>query len=57
MKDGTFVFPIVLHEEGAFANRLEVGPSPSDFIFPSVPGPLWRDDEELVRSREVVDVF
>ena len=47
----------VAHKYRSFAHHLEVGPFPSDFIFPSVPGPFLRADEDLGRSMEVVDIF
>ena len=50
-------FPVVLHEYRAFAHHLEVGPFPSDYFFLSVPGPFFRNDEELGLSREVVYLF
>ena len=34
-----------------------IGPLSSDFIFSSILGLLLRADEELGRSREVVDLF
>ena len=57
MKDGPLWFPVVLNKNIAFSHHLEVGISPSNFIFVSVPGPFLRADEELGRSREVVDLF
>ena len=49
--------PVVPHEYKAFSHNLEVGPFPSYFVFPSVPGPFWRADKKLGSSREVVDLF
>ena len=57
MKDGHLQFPVVTHEDRAFAHYLEVGPFPSNFVFSSVLGPFVRADEELGRSGEVVDLF
>ena len=57
MKDGPLGFKIVPHKDRAFYCHLEVGPLPSNFIFPSVPGPFLRDDEEFGRPREVVEHF
>ena len=54
VKDGPLWFPIVPHKDGVFAHHLEVGPFPSDFIFPSFPGPFLRADEEFGRPREVL---
>ena len=56
MKYGPLGFPVFPHKDGSFAYHLEVVPFPSYFIFPSVPGTLLRADEELGRSREVLDV-
>ena len=56
MEDGTLGFNVVPHEDEEFNHHLEVCPFPFEFILPSVPVPFWRDDEELDRSREVVDV-
>ena len=39
-----------------FAHHLELGPSPSDFIFPSILGPFLRSEEEIGNSRELVDI-
>ena len=46
MKDGHLQFPVVTHEDRAFAHYLEVGTFPSNFVFSSVLGPFIRDDEE-----------
>ena len=51
MKYVPLLFTIFPHEDGSFTHPLEVGPFPSDFIFPSVPGPFLRADEDLGRSR------
>ena len=40
-----------------FAHHLELFPFPSDYVFSSVLGPFLRADEELGRSRKVVDLF
>ena len=50
-------FPIVLHKDGAFVHHIEVGPFPSNFVFPYVPVPFLMADEHLRHSRELVDVF
>ena len=57
MKVVTLWFTIVLQEERYFARHLEVGPFPYNFIFSSITGPFLRSDEEIVRSREVLDLF
>ena len=57
MKYDPLGFPIVLHEEVAFYNHLEVCSFPYSLILPYVPGPFSRSDGELGCSREVVDVF
>ena len=49
-------FPVVPNKDRAIYHHLKVGPFPSDFIFPYVPGPFWRADEELGRPREGVDI-
>ena len=56
MEDGPLVFSIVPHKDGTFYHQLEVVPFPSDFIFPSVPVPFLRADDELGILREVLDV-
>ena len=56
MKGGPLGFTVVPNEDGTFDNHIEVGTFPSGFIFPSVPGPLLRDEKELGPSREVVEV-
>ena len=55
MKNGALGFNIVTNEDGSFAHNLEVGPFPSEFILLSVPGPFLMSDEDLGRSREVVE--
>ena len=57
MKDDPSWFTVVPHKYRSFSHHLEVGPFPSNFIFPSVPGPFLRAHEELGRSSEVVDLF
>ena len=57
MKDGPFLFPVIPHKGRAFSHHLDVGPFPSDFFFSSVLGPFMRADENLGRSREVLDLF
>ena len=57
MNGGTLGFHVVPYEYRAFPHHLEVCPFPSDFILSSVPGQFLRADEELGRSREVVDLF
>ena len=48
---------VVPHKDRAFPLHLELGPSPSDFVLSSVLGPFLGGDEELGRSRELVDLF
>ena len=57
MEDFPLWFPVVPNDDRAFSHHLELGLFPSDFIFSSVPGPCFRDDEKIGRSREVVDLF
>ena len=57
MKDGPFLFPVIPHKGRAFSHHLDVGPFPSDFFFSSVLGPFMRADENLGRSREVLDLL
>ena len=54
VKGGTLGFSIILHKGGALVHRLEVGPFPFGFIFPSISGPFLRSDEELGRPREAL---
>ena len=57
MKYGPLGYTVVPHEDGVFAHHLEIGPFPSDFFLPSVPGPGLRIYEEIRHSREVIGVF
>ena len=57
MTFGPLWFTVVPHEDRAFYHHLEVDPFTSDFVFYSVLGPFMRDDEELGRSGEEVDLF
>ena len=54
MTDVPLLFTVVPHEDRAFYHNLEVFTFPYNFIFSSVPGPLLRDDEELMHYGEVV---
>ena len=57
IKDGLLWFSVVPHKNEAFFHYLEVGIFHSNFIFPYVLGPLFRSDEDLRLSMEVVDVL
>ena len=57
MKDGTLLFPVVPHKDRALPNHLEVGSFYLEFVLSSILGHFLRADEELGRSREVVDIF
>ena len=57
MNYSPFLFTVVPHEGIAFSHHLELGPLHYESIFSSVQGPFLRADEELGRSREVVDLF
>ena len=57
MKDGPLLFPVVPHKDIAFANHLEVGPFPFEFSISYVLGLCIRYNEDLGRSREVLDLF
>ena len=57
MKDGSLLFSIVPNKYGALAHHLEVGPLPANSLFHYLLGPFMRSDEELGRSREVIDIF
>ena len=57
MTFGPLWFTVVPHEDRAFSHHLEVGPFSSDFILYYDPGPFLRTNEELGRSREVLDLF
>ena len=54
MKYGPLWFPVVPHKDREFPHNLEVGTFPSDFIFPSLPGPFLRADEDLGCTREII---
>ena len=57
IKDGLLWFSVVPHKNEAFFHYLEVGIFHSNFIFPYVLGPLFRSDEDLGRSKELVYLF
>ena len=57
MNGGPLWFPAVAHKDRAFDHHLEEGPFHSYFIFYSILGPFLRANEDLGRSREVVDFF
>ena len=55
MKDGTLVFTVVLHKDGAISCHLQVGPLYANLGFPHVLGTFMGSDEEIGNPREVVD--
>ena len=55
VNDVPLVFTFVPHKNGEHAHHLEIGPLPSDFVFTSVPGPFFSDDEELGHPGKLVD--
>ena len=57
MKYGPLWFSVVPHKDRAFARHLELSPFPSDFILSYLQSPFLRADEDIGRSREVVDLF
>ena len=57
IQDGPLQFLVVPHNHRAFYHHLEVGPFPSNLVFSSLLGPFLKNDEDLWRSREVLDLF
>ena len=57
MKDSPLGFNVVPHKARVFDHHLEVGPLPSNFTLPSIPGPFLMTDKKLKLSREVVVFF
>ena len=57
MKYGPLWFTVVTYKDRTFYHHLDVVPFPFNFVLSSVLGPFMRDDEDLGRSGEVVDLF
>ena len=47
IKDGTWEFTIVPHQDVTLVHHSEVGSFPADFIFYSVAGTFLRSDKDL----------
>ena len=56
MKDSQLRCTNVTHYDGSFPHNFQVGPSLTNFFFPSVMGPFLRYDEDLGCPREVVEM-
>ena len=57
MKDGNLWFSVVPHKYVELDHHLEVGPFSYNFWFLPVSSPFLRDDEDLGRPWEVVEIF
>ena len=55
MKDDTLWFTVVPQDDGEFTHHIELGNFPYNFIYPSVPDPFLRANEEIGHISEVVE--